>query len=209
VADKKLERFSDAEFDVAEVGPFSGPEAAAQRVASFVLGDPPEKQLGADDIDPVAVAKAVRLKAKPRALLYQMEDPEQAQAYAELEHKFLTTGEIEITKTREITDGKTYSLFVCWLEFEKDQEVVKELVENELREKKQALLAKLTEQRKTELSTGPTVGDTLCTANTKRGSPCKAKRKSGEFCGRHAPAPKEAVPMDAPPSSHAPIGVTA
>jgi hypothetical protein len=209
VADETLERFSDADFDVAEVAPFVGPEAAAARVASFVIGDPPEKRLGADDIDPVEVAKAVRLKAKPRALLFQMEDPDQAQAYADLEHRFLTTGEIQITKTREITDGKTYSLFVCWLQFEKDQEVVKELVENHLREKKQSLLARLTVQRRTELSTGPTVDEVLCISTTKNGSPCKAKRKVGKFCGRHVPAPKEAVPMDAPPPTHTPIGITA
>jgi hypothetical protein len=205
VTDKTLEQLSDAEFEVVEVeGPSSGPAAAIKNAASFMVGEAPGVRRGELDPDPVAVEKALRGKAKPHAKLFQMENQEHAQEYADLEQRSLTSGEIRITKVREVTDGVKYSLFICWLEFEKAPEVLRETIEMVMREKKAAFLQSIEAPRKKkEISEEET-----CEAMTGKGSRCTRRKKVGQFCGIHVPKALAAVPMDAPPPSHIPLGDT-
>jgi hypothetical protein len=205
VPDNKLEELSDAEFEVVEVeGPLGGPAAAIENAASFMVGEAPGVRRGELDPDPVAVEKALRSKAKPRAKLFQMEDAAHAQEYADLEQRSLTTGEVNITKIREVTDGVKYSLFICWLEFPKPPEVLRETIEMVMREKKAAFLQSIEKPRKKKESAEAEA----CEAMTGKGSRCTRKKKVGQFCGMHVPKSPAAVPMDAPPPSHVSLGDT-
>lgn len=202
--EKKLEELSDAEFEVVEVdGPVSGPSAAIKNAASFMIGEAPDVRRGDLDPDPVAVEKALRSKAKPHARFFQMENSEDAQAYADLEQLSLTTGEITITKVREVTDGVKYSLFICWLEFPKAPEVLRETIEMVMREKKAAFLLTIETPRKAK----EIPEEEVCEAMTGKGSRCTRRKKVGEFCKMHVPKSPAAVPMDSPPPSHISLGV--
>ena len=189
--DKNLEKLSDAEFENA---------------ASFLVGEPPGRQRGETDPDPLAVEKALRAKAKPHAKLFQMDNNDDAQAYADLEQRSLTSGEVKLTKIREVTDGVKYSLFICWLEFEKPPEVIREKIEMVMREKKAAFLRSI-EKPKPKKEEGTAAE--ACEAMTGKGTRCTRKRKVGQFCGIHVPKTPAAVPMDAPPPSHVSLGDTA
>ena len=203
----QLAEYSDAEFDVEEVGPSTGPAASSQRVASFMIGDPPGRRRGETDPDPVAVERAVRSKAKPRAKLFDMSDAKDAQEYADLEQRSLVSSEVKLTKIREVTDGVKYSLFICWIEFEKDEEVIREDVESDLRDRKAKLLASI-EPASKAATKAPDKPD-RCKGTTGKGSPCTRKQRVGDYCKTHAPKPRKSVPMDAPPPTHSSLGSTA
>ena len=207
--------FSDDEFEVEEIGsPKTGPAAAIEKAASFLIGEGPERRKHGDTgPDPVLLERRVLLKGTPKAKLFTMSDAALAQEYAELEHRSKTTGEVNITKIKELMSGTNYALFITWIEYPKPEEVIRERVEGTMREKRAKFLRSVNEQRQRDLGTGPKADDddgVSCTAKTARKKPCRAKRKKGTlFCGRHAP-PKvvepEPVPMDSPPPTHVPLG---
>lgn len=207
---KRLPEYSDAEFVVEEIGEGVGPDAASSRVASFLIGDPPEVRRGETDPDPIALERQIRSKAKPRCRMFHLADQVEAQAWADLEHEALVEGTAKIQKIKEVTDGVAYSLVVQWLEFEKPAEVVREDIEFVMREKKLELLRSITPEQTTRgTATMKAQSTDKCQGKTRRGKPCQRKKKIGDYCKAHAPKPRKAIAMDAPPPTHAPLGGTA
>lgn len=208
MADTYVESSSDGDFEVTEVGPV-GPAAAASKVASFMIGEPPSRRPGDLSPDPVALEKAVLSKGRPKAKLFKMSDPALAQEYADLEHRMKTSGEVAFQKVKEIVGDSDYALFVCWIEYEKPVEEIREQTEGVMKEKKAALLRSLQDQRDEMEGKKPEkIDDVQCTATTAKKTRCRSKRKPGmDVCGRHVPPEPVAVAMDAPPVTHRPLGV--
>lgn len=201
---------SDDQFDVTEDGPSSlSPRQAIESAAAVLIGDGPERR--PDGLDPEEIEAKVISKGIPKAKLFQMSDPDLAQEYAVLEHTSKTTGTVMITKIKELVDGTSYALFVCWIEFPQPKSKIEDSVRLSIAERTESVLRRLTEAQAIATSKERTAAG--CRGRTTRGKACRSRVAPGKmYCRRHetnsSAGDADGVSMDRPPPTHAPLGGT-